>query len=139
MSDITSLISGLIGVIIGSLISAYLGYAKTKAMIRWERKFNIYNAILELENGMPLDVVGKKKQIRLAELLKAFSSNKDIKEIADKLIEGGFDSLDARESFIDNKLIPAMDKDLEDTIGFWKLITPVRGALPNVHRFSKSK
>ena len=120
MSDITSLISGLIGVIIGSLISAYLGYAKTKAMIKWETKFNIYNAILDLENGMALDVVDKKKQIRLAKLLKALSSNKDIKKIADQLIEERFDSLDARESFIDNKLIPAMYKDLEDTISFFK-------------------
>lgn len=120
MIDITSLISGLIGVIIGSLISAYLGYAKTKAMIKWETKFNIYNAILDLENGMPLDAVDKKKRIRLAELLKALSSNKDIKKIADQLIEERFDSLDARESFIDNKLIPAMDKDLENTISFFK-------------------
>ena len=120
MIDITSLISGLIGVIIGSLISAYLGYAKTKAMIKWETKFNIYNAILDLENGMALDVVDKKKQIRLAKLLKALSSNKDIKKIADQLIEERFDSLDARESFIDNKLIPAMYKDLEDTISFFK-------------------
>ena len=119
MIDITSLISGLIGVIIGSLISAYLGYAKTKAMIKWETKFNIYNAILDLENGMALDVVDKKKQIRLAKLLKALSSNKDIKKIADQLIEERFDSLDARESFIDNKLIPAMYKDLEDTISFF--------------------
>ena len=120
MIDITSLISGLIGVIIGSLISAYLGYAKTKAMIKWETKFNIYNAILDLENGVALDVVDKKKQIRLAKLLKALSSNKDIKKIADQLIEERFDSLDARESFIDNKLIPAMYKDLEDTISFFK-------------------
>ena len=120
MIDITSLISGLIGVIIGSLISAYLGYAKTKAMIKWETKFNIYNAILDLENGMALDVVDKKKQIRLAKLLKALSSNKDIKKIADQLIEERFDSLDARESFIDNKLIPAMYKDLEETISFFK-------------------
>lgn len=120
MIDITSLISGLIGVIIGSLISAYLGYAKTKAMIKWETKFNIYNAILDLENGMALDGVDKKKQVRLAKLLKALSSNEDIKKLADQLIKERFDSLDARESFIDKKLIPAMDKDLEETISFFK-------------------
>ena len=117
---VSSLISGLIGVIIGSLITAYLGHIKTKAMMKWETKFNTYNAILELENGQPSDTRILKKRIRLAKLLKALSSNEEIKKIADTLIEEKFENLDARERFIDNSLIPAMDKDLEDTIRFFK-------------------
>ena len=88
--------------------------------MKWETKFNTYNAILELENGQPSDTRILKKRIRLAKLLKALSSNEEIKKIADTLIEEKFENLDARERFIDNSLIPAMDKDLEDTISFFK-------------------
>lgn len=115
-----NIISGLIGVIIGGIITTYLGYLKTKAMMKWETKSNTYNAILELEKGAPLDSTERKKQIRLAELLKALSINEEIKKIADTLIEGKFENLEARERFIDNSLIPAMDKDLEDTMSFSK-------------------
>lgn len=89
-------------------------------MTKWETKFNTYNAILELENGRSSDTTVRDKRIRLAKLLKALSSNEEIKEIADTIIEGNFESLHAREKFIDESLIPAMDKDLEDTIKFFK-------------------
>jgi hypothetical protein len=69
------LVSGLIGVIIGGIITTYLGYLKTKAMIRWETKFNTYNAILGLKKGEPSTSIESKKRIRLAELLKALSKN----------------------------------------------------------------
>jgi hypothetical protein len=115
-----SLISGIIGVMIGAIITTYLGYIKTKAMMKWETKFNTYNAILELEGGTPLTSIQAKKRIRLAELLKALSRNEVIRQIADTLIVDNFESLDARERFIDNSLIPAMDKDLEDTISLFR-------------------
>jgi hypothetical protein len=114
------LVSGLIGVILGGLITTYIGYLKTKAMMRWETKFNTYNAILGLEKGEPSTTMEGKRRIRLAELLKSLSKNEEIKKIADTLIEDKFENLDARERFIDNSLIPAMDKDLEDTMSFFK-------------------
>jgi len=48
-SNTTILISaliGLIGVLIGGIITFYLNYAKTKAMMRWELKYNRLLAVL---------------------------------------------------------------------------------------------
>jgi hypothetical protein len=121
----STLFSGLIGVIVGGLITAYLGYAKTRAMLKWETKYNAYNAILEYDKGFPINSLDVKKQIRFAKRLKALSENKEIEEIADKMIDGKFEDLADKERFIDEKFIPAIEKDLNDTMkpfkwSFWK-------------------
>jgi hypothetical protein len=120
-NDTTTLISaltGLIGVIVGAIITFILNYAKTKAMMRWEMKYTIYTSILELDKGRPLNTMERDHQIRLANRLKSLSRNKEAKEIATTLAENKFDSLKDKQKFIDEKFIPAIEKDLQDTMSF---------------------
>lgn len=127
-SNTTILISaliGLIGVLIGGIITFYLNYAKTKAMMRWELKYNIYVSLLEFDTGRPLNTNERDNLIRLANRLKSLSKNKDIKEIATALAENKFVSLKDKQTFMDEKFIPAVEKDLQDTMKllkwrFWK-------------------
>lgn len=35
----SNILSGLIGIIIGGIITLYIEYAKTKAMMKWETKY----------------------------------------------------------------------------------------------------
>lgn len=114
------LFSGLIGVILGGIITTYLEYAKTKAMMKWETKYNAYNAILELDKGRPGTALDKNQEIRFAKRLKALSRNEEIRKIADIMIENKFDNLADKQRFIDEKFIPAIEKDLEDTMNPFK-------------------
>ncbi len=114
--NLITLFSGLIGAMLGGLITAYLEYAKTKAMMKWETKYTAYNAILEFDKGHPLNSSDGKKQIRFAKRLKALSESKEIRQIANTMIENKFEDLADKEKFIDEIFIPAIEKDLEDTM-----------------------
>jgi len=106
-----------LGAIIGALVAFYLNYLKTKAMMRWEMKYNIYNAILKFDTGEPIrGNVDKAQYIRFIKRLKYLSKSKEIKEIADIMVEDNFMNLDDKQKFIDEEFIPAMEKDLEDTM-----------------------
>lgn len=84
--------------------------------MKWETKYNAYNAILEFDKGRPINTSEKNQEIRFAKRLKSLSENEEIKRIADIMIEGKFESLAEKQSFIDEKFIPAIEKDLEDTM-----------------------
>ncbi|MDD4161664.1 MAG: hypothetical protein PHW87_04210 [Methanothrix sp.] len=117
---LTTALAGAVGAIIGALFTFYLNYAKTKAMMKWETKYNAYNAILKFDKGLPIDSREKNQEIRFAKRLKALSKTREVKEIADTMIEGKFESLADKQIFIDEKFIPAIEKDLEDTMNFFK-------------------
>jgi len=90
-----------------------------------EEPYNIYTALLEFDTGRPLNTTERDNLIRLANRLKSLSKNKDIKEIATALAENKFDSLKDKQTFMDEKFIPAVEKDLQDTMKllkwrFWK-------------------
>lgn len=118
-----AVLSGLIGAILGAFITFYLNYTKTKAMMKWEMKFNAYNAILELDKGYPTNSIDKKREIRFAKRLRALSENEEIKGIADKMINGEFEDKEDKERFIDEKLVPAIEKDLKDTMNLFRIIS----------------
>lgn len=117
---LSSLLSGLIGVVIGGFITFYLDYAKTKAMMKWETKYATYNAILELDKGRPLISAEKEQQYRLAKRLVSLSDDEEIKNVVYILIQNKFESLNSKQKFMDKKFIPTMKKDLEDTMSFFR-------------------
>jgi len=119
-SLVISVLVGLASAIIGSLFTYHLNYAKTKAMMKWEMKFNAYNAILELDKGRPGTLLDKNQEIRFAMRLKALSQDEKIKDIADTMIKCEFENLKAKQRFIDEKFIPAIEKDLEDTMKLFR-------------------
>lgn len=88
--------------------------------MKWETKYNAYNAILELDKGRPGTALDKNQEIRFAKRLKALSRNEEIRKIADIMIENKFDNLADKQRFIDEKFIPAIEKDLEDTMNPFK-------------------
>lgn len=93
---LSSLLSGLIGVVIGGFITFYLDYAKTKAMMKWETKYATYNAILELDKGRPLISAEKEQQYRLAKRLVSLSDDEEIKNVVYILIQNKFESLNSK-------------------------------------------
>jgi len=119
----TPVFAGLIGAIIGAILSFYLNYAKTKAMMKWETKYNAYNAILEFDKGRPINSAERKQEIRFAMRLKSLSENEEIKAIAHKMIIGEFNDLADKQQFIDEQFIPAIEKDLKDTMNFIRWIS----------------
>jgi hypothetical protein len=106
-------LAGLIGAIFGAFITFYLNYAKTKAMMKWEMKFNAYNAIPEFDKGYPINSKYKMQEIRFAKRLKAISENEEIKTIADKMIKGEFKDLEDKQQFMDEQLILRLRKTLK--------------------------
>lgn len=120
INPLITVLASVAGAIIGALVTYYLNYAKTKAMMKWKPKYDVYNAILELDKGRPGDCNEKDQEIRLAKRLKFLSEKDEFKELADKIIENRFDNLAAKQTFIDEEFIPAIEKDLDDTMNFLK-------------------
>jgi len=72
---------------------------ETKAKMKWETKYNAYNAILALDKGRPLTTLEKDQEIRLAKRLKALSKKKEAKDIANAIIERKFKDLADKQNF----------------------------------------